>query len=305
MSHHPNQPADRPSLTIAQLAHAAADGRRLVMVTAYDHPSARLAAQAGIDLLLVGDSAAMVVLGRESTNDVTMEEMLLLTRAVARGAGTSIVVGDMPFMSYQPSDELAIANAGRFIAEGGAQAVKLEGGGRMVDRVRAIAESGIAVIGHLGLTPQSAPALGGFRAQARTAEAARRLLEDALALQDAGAVAIVLEAIPAEVASLVTRRLRIPTIGIGAGAGTSGQVLVWHDLLGYGDRVPRFVRRFGDVPAATLDALDAYAREVRDGAFPAAEHTYAMADDEVRALLDAIGGEPLSDAARAAAGREA
>jgi 3-methyl-2-oxobutanoate hydroxymethyltransferase len=282
MSHHPT---DRPALNVAHLAHAAGDGRRLVMVTAYDFPSAQLAAEAGIDLLLVGDSAAMVVLGRESTNDVTMDEMLLLTRAVARGAGSSIVVGDMPFMSYQPSDELAIANAGRFIAEGGAQAVKLEGGGRMAQRVRAICESGIAVIGHLGLTPQSAPALGGFRAQARTAEAARRLLEDALALQDAGAVAIVLEAIPPQVATLVTERLSIPTIGIGAGAGTSGQVLVWHDLLGYGDRLPRFVRRYADLPAATLAGLRDFAQDVRDGSFPAAEHTYAMADSELDVLL--------------------
>jgi 3-methyl-2-oxobutanoate hydroxymethyltransferase len=246
----------------------------------------------------------MVVLGRESTNDVTMEEMLLLTRAVSRGAGDAIVVGDMPFMSYQPSDELAIANAGRFIAEGGAQAVKLEGGGRMVERVRAIVESGIAVIGHLGLTPQSAPALGGFRAQARTAEAARRLLDDALAIQAAGAVALVLEAIPPQVASMVTARLDIPTIGIGAGAGTDGQVLVWHDLLGYGERVPRFVRRYADVPDAIDEALRAFAQDVRAGSFPAVEHTYEMPELELRALLAAL-DPPASGGARAAAVREA
>ena len=255
--------------------------RPLTMVTAYDHPSAALAQEAGVDLLLVGDSAAMVVLGRESTNDVTMEEMLLFTRAVSRAATSAIVVGDMPFMSYQPSDELAITNAGRLIAEGGADCVKLEGGGRMVDRVRAIAESGIAVIGHLGLTPQSAPALGGFRAQARTAEAAQRLLEDALALEAAGAVAIVLEAIPPQVAEVVTERLAIPTIGIGAGPGTSGQVLVWHDLLGYTERTARFVRRYGDLVTPTRDALGAYVRDVRARAFPEPEHTYAMPEAEL------------------------
>lgn len=295
----------REALNVAELAAAPAAGRRLVMATAYDYPSSSIAAEAGIDLLLVGDSAAMVVLGRESTNDVTMDEMLLLTRAVSRGAGSAIVVGDMPFMSYQPSGELAIANAGRFIAEGAASAVKLEGGGRMVERVRAIAESGIAVIGHLGLTPQSAPALGGFRAQATTAEAARRLFDDALALQAAGAVALVLEAIPAEVAALVTSRLSIPTIGIGAGAGTSGQVLVWHDLLGYGERVPRFVQRYADVPAVTLDALRAYATDVREGAFPTDAHTYAMPADELRALLDGLGISAVNGGAPAAAAREA
>ncbi|MCW2925065.1 MAG: panB [Thermoleophilia bacterium] len=264
----------------ANLRDVVASGRRLVMVTAYDHPSARLADEAGIDLLLVGDSAAMVVLGRESTNDVTMEEMLLFTRAVSRGARRAMVVGDLPFMSYQPSDELAVVNAGRLVGEGGAHAVKLEGGGRAVDRARAIAEAGIAVVGHLGLTPQSAPALGGFRAQARTAAAAARLLEDALALEAAGAVAIVLEAIPAEVAERVTSRLAVPTIGIGAGPGTSGQVLVWHDMLGLTERVPRFVHRFGDLTAPTVDALRSYAAAVRDGSFPTAEHTYAMPDDE-------------------------
>lgn len=271
-------------ITVATIGDAVRRGRRLTMVTAYDHPSARIADEAGIDLLLVGDSAAMVVLGRANTNDVTMEEMLLFVRAVAAGTTHAITVGDLPFMSYQPSDELAIGNAGRLIAAG-AQCVKLEGAGRMCERVRAITESGIAVIGHLGLTPQSAAALGGFRAQARDAVAAKQLLEDALALQTAGAIAIVLEAIPADVATLVTERLDIPTIGIGAGAGTSGQVLVWHDLLGYGDRVPRFVERFGDIETASRTAIEAYVRDVRSGAFPQERHTYAMPASELEALL--------------------
>lgn len=279
---------DATPLNLATIAAASAAGRRLTMVTAYDHPSAALAQEAGVDLLLVGDSAAMVVLGRESTNDVTMEEMLLFTRAVSRAATTAIVVGDMPFMSYQPSDELAVTNAGRLIGEGGADCVKLEGGGRMVDRVRAITQAGIAVVGHLGLTPQSAPALGGFRAQARTAEAAQRLLEDALALQEAGAIAIVLEAIPPQVADLVTARVSIPTIGIGAGAGTNGQVLVWHDLLGYTERTARFVRRYAELAAPTRDALAAYVRDVRSGAFPTAEHTYSMPAEELDALATAL-----------------
>jgi len=222
---------------------------------------------------------------------VTMEEMLLFTRAVSRGAGGALVMADMPFMSFQPSDEVAIVNAGRFIAEGGAACVKLEGGGRMVQRVRAVVEAGIAVVGHLGLTPQSAAALGGFRAQGRTAEAAGRILDDAVALEAAGAVAVVLEAVPAEVAQMVTQQLSIPTIGIGAGSGTCGQVLVWHDLLGITDRVPRFVRRYGDIATPTVEALQAYARDVRSGSFPTQEHTYSMAP-----------GERLSDAAPQAVG---
>lgn len=295
-------------LTPATIGAAAREGRRLVMLTAYDHPSARFADAAGVDLILVGDSAAMVVLGRESTNDVTMDEMVLFTRAVSRGATRAIVVGDLPFMSYQPSDEQAVRSAGRLIAEGGADCVKLEGGGRMAERVRAISEAGIAVIGHLGLTPQSAPALGGFRAQARSADAALQLLEDARALERAGAIALVLEAIPPEVALQVTRHLKIPTIGIGAGAGTSGQVLVWHDLLGLGATAPpRFVRRYADLATPTIEAIVAYAADVRAGAFPTAEHTYRMPPDELAAMQQALAPHaPFAiDAARAAAGHGA
>jgi 3-methyl-2-oxobutanoate hydroxymethyltransferase len=281
--------ADDEQVTMATLAGTPAAGRRLAMVTAYDAPSARIADAAGVDLLLVGDSVAMVVLGRESTNDVTLDEMALFTGAVARGASRAIVVGDLPFMSYQPSDEDAIRSAGRLVAAG-ADCVKLEGGGRMVDRVRAITGAGMAVVGHLGLTPQSAPALGGFRAQARSAEAARALLEDALALERAGASAIVLEAIPAPVAQLVTERVSIPTIGIGAGGATTGQVLVWHDLLGYGERVPRFVARYGDLEVASCEALERWSADVRSGAFPSEEHTYAMPDSELQVLL----GDPAA-----------
>lgn len=280
-------------LTVTSLAASAGTGRRLVMVTAYDAPSARLADEAGVDLLLVGDSAAMVVLGRESTTDVTMDEMVLFTRAVSGSARRALVVGDLPFMSYQPSDELAIRSAGRLVAEGGAACVKLEGGGAMVARARAIVGAGVAVVGHLGLTPQSAASLGGFRAQARTADSARRLLEDALALEQAGIVALVLEAVPAEVAQLVTERLSVPTIGIGAGAGTTGQVLVWHDLLGYGERAPRFVRRFADVPGTIRAALHEYADAVRDGSFPATEHTYPMPDSELAELVEPREAPPL------------
>lgn len=281
-----------PPLTVTSLAASARAGRKLVMVTAYDAPSARLADEAGIDLVLVGDSAAMVVLGRHSTTDVTMDEMVLFTRAVSAASTRALVVGDLPFMSYQPSDEDAIRSAGRLVAQGGAACVKLEGGGAMVDRVRAIVGAGIAVVGHLGLTPQSAPSLGGFKAQARTADAARRLLADAVALQDAGIVALVLEAVPAEVAQLVTERLDVPTIGIGAGAATTGQVLVWHDLLGYGDRVPRFVRRFADVPGTVRSALVDYADAVRSGEFPAEAHTYPMAESELAALVGPADASP-------------
>ncbi len=272
--------------TVASLdADRRSSERRLVMVTAYDHPSARIADAAGVDMLLVGDSVAMVTLGRASTNELTLDEMCVFVSAVARGASRSLVVGDLPFMTYEPSDEDAIRSAGRLIAAG-AQCVKLEGGGAMVDRVRAITGVGIAVIAHLGLTPQSAPSLGGFRAQAKTASEAQQLLADALALQDAGARALVLEAIPAPVAQLVTERLSIPTIGIGAGASTTGQVLVWHDLLGYGNRVPRFVERYADLEQQSRDAIERWSADVRSGAFPREEHTYAMPKTELAALLD-------------------
>jgi 3-methyl-2-oxobutanoate hydroxymethyltransferase len=252
-------------------------------------------------MLLVGDSAAMVVLGHEGTTvPVTMEEMLFLTRTVARAAHRPIVVADMPFGSYQVSDEDALRNAIRFVKEAGADMVKLEGAGAMTARVRAIAQAGIPVVGHIGLTPQTATALGGFKTQGKTAEAAASLLGDALALEDAGASLLVLEAVPAPVAEEITRRLTIPTIGIGAGAGCDGQVLVYHDLLGLSEgHLPRFVKRYASLSREIRDALEAYAAEVRDGSFPGPEHSYPMDAAELRAFADAV-GRPGADAASAA-----
>jgi 3-methyl-2-oxobutanoate hydroxymethyltransferase len=259
----------------------------IVMVTAYDASMARLADEAGVDLILVGDTAGMVMHGHPSTVPVTMDEMVFMTRWASRGARRPIVVGDLPFGSYQVCDEDAVRNAIRFLKEGGADVVKLEGGGPMVSRARAIVEAGIGVMGHVGLTPQSATVLGGFKAQGRSAGQARRLIDDALALEEAGCFAVVLEAVPAPVAERVTRALTIPTIGIGAGAGCDGQVLVWHDLLGlYEGQSPRFVKRYGHLADEIRGALEAYVAEVRSGAFPEERHTYSMPEEEL-ALLEA------------------
>jgi 3-methyl-2-oxobutanoate hydroxymethyltransferase len=274
-------------LPLPELAAMKQRGDKIVMVTAYDAPGARFAEDAGIDVVLVGDTAAMVVLGHEGTTvPVTVDEMLFLTRTVARNTNRPIVVGDMPFGSYQVSDEDAVRNAIRFVKEGGADVVKLEGGGPMVSRAGRIVEAGIPVMGHVGLTPQSATMLGGFKTQGKTAEAARQLVADAHALQDAGCMAIVLEAIPAPVAARITAELAIPTIGIGAGADCDGQVLVYHDLLGLTEgHLPRFVKRYANLSREIRDALEAYAAEVRSGAFPGEEHTYSMSDEE-RALFE-------------------
>jgi 3-methyl-2-oxobutanoate hydroxymethyltransferase len=263
-------------------------GDRIVMVTAYDAPGARFAEDAGIDIVLVGDTAAMVVLGYEGTTvPVTVDEMLFLTRTVARHSNRPLVVGDLPFGSYQVSDEDAVRTAIRFFKEGRADIVKLEGAGPMVSRVRRIVEAGIPVMGHIGLTPQSATMLGGFRTQGKTAEAARQLLADARALQDAGACSLVLEAIPAPVAARITADLTIPTIGIGAGPNCDGQVLVYHDLLGLTEgHLPRFVKRYANLSREIRDALEAYASEVRSGAFPGKEHTYAMPEEELEAFAE-------------------
>jgi 3-methyl-2-oxobutanoate hydroxymethyltransferase len=268
-------------------------GDKIVMVTAYDAPSARLADGAGVELVLVGDTAAMVMLGHDSTVPVTLDEMIFLTRAVTRAARQPLVVGDLPFGSYEVSDEQAVASAIRMIKEGGADAVKLEGAGRMVARVRAIAESNIGVMGHVGLTPQSATKLGGFKAQGRSAEAALKVYDDALALEQAGCFAIVLEAVPAPIAARITSALAVPTIGIGAGADCDGQVLVWHDLLGvYPGRTPRFVKRYAELADEIGDALEQYATDVRSGAFPEEQHTYSIPEEELaqfQAALDARG----------------
>jgi 3-methyl-2-oxobutanoate hydroxymethyltransferase len=283
-------------LPLPELAAMKARGDRIVMVTAYDAPGARFAEDAGVDMILVGDTAAMVVLGHErSTVPVTVDEMLFLTRTVARQARRPIVVGDLPFGSYQVSDEQAVTTAIRFVKEGGADVVKLEGAGAMVPRVRRIVEAGIGVVGHIGLTPQSATVLGGFKTQGKTASQARRLVEDAKALEQAGCFAIVLEAVPAPVAGRITDELTIPTIGIGAGPDCDGQVLVYHDLLGLSEgHLPRFVKRYANLSREIRDALEAYAREVRTGAFPAEEHSYQMDGEELASFVD-----ELHDAVRA------
>jgi 3-methyl-2-oxobutanoate hydroxymethyltransferase len=268
-------------LPLPELLEMKRRGEPIVMVTSYDASMARLADLAGVDLILVGDTAGMVMHGHSSTVPVTMDEMVFMTRWTSRGAARPIVIGDMPFGSYQVSDEDAVRNAIRFVKEGGADVVKLEGAGPMVPRVRRIVEAGIGVMGHIGLTPQTATVLGGFKAQGRTAERARQLRDEALALEAAGCFAIVLEAVPAPVAEAISRALTIPTIGIGAGAACDGQVLVWHDLLGlYEGRAPRFVKQYADLASEIERALGRYVDEVRSGAFPEEQHTYAMADDE-------------------------
>jgi 3-methyl-2-oxobutanoate hydroxymethyltransferase len=252
------------------------------MVTAYDASGARLAEQAGIEILLVGDTAGMVVLGRDSTVPVTMEEMLFLTRAVSGAVERPLVVGDMPFGSYHVSDEDAVRNAVRFVKEAAADVVKLEGAGTSLSRVRAIVSAGIGVMGHIGLTPQSETILGGFKTQGRTAAKAQQLLADALALEAAGCFAIVLEAVPAQVAARITEAVTVPTIGIGAGAACDGQVLVYHDLLGLTEGLaPRFVKRYANLADEIRSALETYAEDVRTGVYPAPEHTYAMPEDEL------------------------
>jgi 3-methyl-2-oxobutanoate hydroxymethyltransferase len=268
-------------LPLPELAEMKRRGAKIVMVTAYDAPSGRLADVAGVDLILVGDSSGMVVHGRESTVPVALDEIVFMTQWVTRGAKRPLVIADMPFGSYEESDEQAVRNAVRLVKEGGADAVKLERGGTSIARARAIVGAGIPVMGHVGLTPQTATVLGGFKAQGRTAERARQLIEDAQALEAAGCFAIVLEAVPPAVARVATLELGVPTIGIGAGGDTDGQVLVWHDMLGfYEGRAPRFVKRYAELGEAIVEALERYTEEVRSGAFPEEQHTYAMPDEE-------------------------
>ena len=272
-------------LPLPELLELKRRGQKLAMVTAYDFPSGRIADEAGVELVLVGDSAAMVVLGHDSTVPATMDELLMLTGAVTRGAKRPLVVADMPFGSFQVSDHDAVENAVRFVKEAGADAVKLEGAGPTLSRVQAIVGAGVPVMGHVGLTPQSATMLGGFKAQGRTAAKAERLYGDALALEAAGCFAVVLEAVPAAIAARVTEALQAPTIGIGAGAGCDGQVLVWHDLLGlYEGKAPRFVKRYADLADQARRALEAYVEDVREGRFPEEQHTYAIPEEELDAF---------------------
>lgn len=282
------------TVTIPRLLELKAAGTPIVMVTAYDYPSARAAERAGVDMILVGDSAAQVVLGYSSTVEISVDEMLTLAKAVRRGTDHAFVVCDVPFGSTEVSDEQAVATAIRFVREAGADAVKLEGATpARLSRIRAVVEAGIAVVGHVGLTPQTAVALGGLRAQGRTAETAARFVRDALAVQDAGAFALVVEAVPAEVVAVALPALHIPVIGIGAGH-TDGQVLVYHDVLGITEgRMAAFVRRFADVGDAQTAGLTAYAEAVRAGGFPGAEHVYgasAEAVDAARAELERLRG---------------
>jgi 3-methyl-2-oxobutanoate hydroxymethyltransferase len=277
----PNTPAPG-KLPLPELAEFKARGEKIAMVTAYDAPSGRIADAAGVDLILVGDSAAMVVLGYDSTVPASMDEMVMLTRAVTRGARRPLVIADMPFGSFQVSDETAMENAIRFVKEAGADAVKLEGAGPSLSRVRALVGAGIPVMGHIGLTPQSATMLGGFKAQGRSADKARQLLADARELEAAGCFSLVLEAVPAPVAKRITETLSIPTIGIGAGAECDGQVLVWHDLLGlYAGRAPRFVKQYANLAPEITAALERFVADVRSGVFPEEQHTYGMPEEEL------------------------
>jgi 3-methyl-2-oxobutanoate hydroxymethyltransferase len=269
-------------MTLPRLADKKRLGEPIVMVTAYDYPSAQVAQEAGVDVVLVGDSGAMTVLGYPSTVPVSTDEMLMLAAAVRRGLQTPLLVGDLPFGSYEGSDEQAIATAQRFIKEAGCDAVKLERGGTSARRARAIVDAGIPVMGHVGLTPQTATVLGGYRAQGRTSEQALAVARDAIALQEAGCFSIVFEAIPAAVAAELMERIEVPVIGIGAGSATDGQVLVFHDLLGiYDGHAPRFAKRYQEIKAQMVAGVAEYATEVRNRAFPGPEHVYSIDDDEL------------------------
>jgi 3-methyl-2-oxobutanoate hydroxymethyltransferase len=285
----PPEPGRRP-VNLPHLAEMKANGEPIVMVTAYDFPSATVAEEAGVDLVLVGDSAANVVLGYPGTEMVSMEEMIVLGKAVRRGLKTPLMIGDMPMGSYESSDELAIQSAQRLVKETGCQVVKLEAGGISVERAAAIVRAGIPVMGHVGLTPQTATALGGYKAQGRTAKDAIKVYEDALALQKAGCFAIVIEAVPAAITDAIVARLEIPTIGIGAGPSTSGQVLVFHDLLGITTgHMAKFVKRYADVHGQMVEAVSRYGKEVRTRHFPEPDHVYSVEPAELsefRAYLD-------------------
>lgn len=275
--------------TVLTMQKQKEQGEKISMLTAYDYSTAKLMDQAGINSLLVGDSLGMVMLGYEDTLSVTMEDMIHHSRAVANGAQNALVVTDLPFMSYHISIPDAVANAGRIIKEGHAAAVKLEGGEAFSETIQAITRASIPVMGHIGLTPQSIHAFGGFKVQGKTIEAAQKILQDALAVEKAGAFAIVLEAIPADLAALITKKLTIPTIGIGAGNQTDGQVLVYQDMLGmYGEMQPKFVKRYADLGAEMNSAIQHYKTEIQQEQFPAAEHTFCIAPEIIAALEKGI-----------------
>ena len=288
MSASPREEPARKPVTLTKLGEMRALGEPIVMVTAYDHPSAQVAEAAGVDMVLVGDSAAMTVLGYDSTVPVTTDELLMLCRAVRRGLRTPLLVGDLPFGSYEISDQKAIETAQRFVKEAGCDAVKIES---HPERAAAIVRAGIPVMGHVGLTPQTATSLGGYRAQGRTAESAKHVLDEAVALQEAGCFSVVFEAIPSDVTDVIMRYMEIPVIGIGAGPATDGQVLVFHDLLGiYDGHKPKFAKRWASLREEMVNGVSAYAAEVRARTFPAEEHSYGVAPEEIDRLKAQIPG---------------
>jgi 3-methyl-2-oxobutanoate hydroxymethyltransferase len=296
-SHTAPPPENRRPMSLPRLAEMKEAGEPIVMVTAYDFPSATVAEAAGVDIVLVGDSAAMVVLGYPGTEPVSMEEMIVLGKAVRRGLKTPLMVGDMPMGSYEASNEIAVQNAQRLVKETGCQTVKLEAGGISVERARAIVRSGIPVMGHVGLTPQTATALGGYKAQGKTAQSAIRLCEDALALQAVGCFAIVFEAVPAAVTEAIVEKLEVPTIGIGAGPSTSGQVLVFHDLLGITTgRMAKFVKQYAHVHEEMVGGVCRYVEEVRSRHFPEPDHVYSVEPVELAELRCYLEQESLSSA---------
>lgn len=277
--------ASTKPITTASLKEQKKNGEKIVMLTAYDYPSAKLAEEAGVDMILVGDSLGMVVLGYDSTIPVTLDDMIHHTKAVTRGASRAFVVTDLPFLTYHGTIEETLRNAGRIMQEGLAKAVKIEGGAELAPLIRRCTQAGIPVVGHIGLTPQSVHQLGGYKVQGKTPEAAQKLLDDAKALEEAGVFALVMECVPEQLATLISKQLSIPTIGIGAGAGCDGQVLVYHDILGYGaGRVPKFVKRYGEAGTIIHQAIAQYAHEVRAGAFPAAEHTFTIKEEVIEQL---------------------
>ncbi|MBM7584323.1 3-methyl-2-oxobutanoate hydroxymethyltransferase [Bacillus pakistanensis] len=269
----------------SDLRNMKADGTKISMLTAYDYPSAKLAEEAGIDVILVGDSLGMVVLGYDSTVPVTIDDMIHHSKAVKRGASNTFVITDMPFMTYHLSVEETLKSAAKLVQEGGAHAVKVEGGGKVINKITSLTEAGIPVMAHLGLTPQTVNVLGGYKVQGKTAEAAKMLIEEAKKCEEAGAFAIVLECIPRQIAKEVSENLSIPTIGIGAGSDTDGQVLVYHDLISYGvERVPKFVKKYNDVNEITLSSIKTYIHEVKEGQFPQQEHSFTMKEEELSSL---------------------
>ncbi len=296
-SHTAPPPIDRPPVSLPRLAEMKAKGEPIAMVTAYDYPSAKVAEEAGVDVVLVGDSAANVVLGHAGTEAVTMEEMLVLGKAVRRGLTTPLMVGDMPKGSYESSNEVAVENAMRLVKETGCQTVKLEAGGTSVERARAIVRAGIPVMGHVGLTPQTATALGGYKAQGKSAQGAIKLCEEALALEAAGCFAIVFEAVPSAVTEAIVEKLDVPTIGIGAGPATAGQVLVFHDLLGITTgRMAKFVKQYADIHTRMVDGMKRYVDEVRTRHFPEPDHVYGIEPSELTVLRHYLDQESLSSA---------